>query len=139
MIPDRIWYILKDGKIQPATLDEWDRWFNDVENRRIEYTEEEDFCVSTVFLGMDHGLGYSDKPLCFETLIREGPEPLRNMIYRYSTMGEAKAGHYALVRMLRGEEYDFDSLGEPSIMNLFFEIMDDAMKKAEKEKTNDNS
>ena len=74
----------------------------------------------------------SDKALLFETLICEGPEPLRGKIYRYSTMGEAKAGHYAIVRMLRGEEFDFDSLGKPSIMNLFFEIMDDAIKKAEK-------
>ena len=65
----RDWYILKDGKILPATIKEWCVWFDNVENRRIEYTEEEDFCVSTVFLGMDHGLGYSDKALLFEVLI----------------------------------------------------------------------
>jgi len=138
MFPERLWYILEDGKIKSATIEEWSVWFNDVENRRIDYTEEEDFCVSTVFLGMDHGLGYSEKPLLFETLIQKGPKPLQDKIYRYSTMGEAKAGHYALVRMLRGAEYDFDSLGEPSIMNLFFELMEDAAKKEEEEKEEKN-
>lgn len=45
----------------------WARWHEDVENRRVAYTELEKGWVSTVFLGIDHRFGGHGPPLLFET------------------------------------------------------------------------
>lgn len=121
-------YIYKDGKILEATLLEWAKWFEGddggIENRRIEYTEEEEFCVSTVFIGIDHGFGMNEDALLFETCILRGPENLNQHLFRYATVGDAKQGHYAIVRALRNEidpEWSEDFryfCNNPSIFNL---------------------
>ena len=54
-------YILEDGKIKKASLLEWARWFEDINNRRVDYTEiSKDHYVSTVFLGIDHNFDPDD-------------------------------------------------------------------------------
>jgi len=113
------------GEIKEVSAVEWSVWFEDVENRRIEYTNEEDFCVSTVFLGIDHSYGCGDQMLLYESCILEGPPEIQGNCYRYATMAEAKSGHYAILSILRGESIeDIDSVGEPSIMNMIEHILE---------------
>jgi hypothetical protein len=124
------YYILdkKTGEIKTVSMFEWSAWFEDVENRRIEVTEEDDFRVSTVFIGIDHSYGIGDQALLYETCVLEGPPTVQGKLYRYATMSEAKAGHWAIVGLLRGTSADFESLGEPSIMNLVTDILDSLAK-----------
>jgi len=64
------------------------------------------FFVSTIFLGMDHQVIPSGKPLIFETMVKygmgdniaEGDEDYD--IVRYSTLEEAIRGHNAILDMV---------------------------------------
>ena len=69
--------------VQCDDLFEWSRWFNKWDNRKIKYDQfsfivprenrVHSFCVSTVFLGLDHApisrLGQAHTPVLFETMI----------------------------------------------------------------------
>lgn len=94
------YYILKDMKLVRATADEWAVWFErDPLERTIDRTElEGGVWVSTVCLGMDHGWG-TGRPLLFETLVLNGE--LDGEMERYSTLEEAKAGHWRMVDRAR--------------------------------------
>jgi hypothetical protein len=48
--------------------------------------------VSTVFLGLDHGFFPDEPPMVFETMIFGGP--LADYCQRYSTLLDAKFGHW---------------------------------------------
>jgi hypothetical protein len=102
-------YFDRQGK--PISADDWlDRQRDD---KRVAQTTITPLYVSTVWLGIDHGMGFSEKPLIFETMIFPSlsgywdrrtqravveslhPE-LRVLVeecWRYSTVGEALAGH----------------------------------------------
>ena len=85
-------YILdEEGNPKPAELLEWAKWFErSMLERRIAFDEIGDFLVSTVFLGLDHGLDGST-PLLFETIMfLDGKEVAMD---RYATRAEALAGH----------------------------------------------
>ncbi len=43
--------------------------FEDFDNRRVEFTKVDGYEISTVFLGLDHGHGFTKNPLLFETMI----------------------------------------------------------------------
>lgn len=51
--------------------------------------------VSTVWLGIDHGFGLTEKPIIFESMVFGGP--LDETCRRYCTRDEAIAGHGELV------------------------------------------
>ena len=55
--------------------------------------------VSTVWLGIDHSFRDDGPPIIFETMVFQSYEPLGSELEtkRYSTLGEAKAGHAAMV------------------------------------------
>ena len=102
-------YILEDG--QPKLIDDvllWGRWFEDHPNeRRVAITylsclmgSRERF-VSTVFLGLDHGYGESEKPVLWESL--DFPE--YETMTRYTSREDAIAGHWAMVEELRPATY----------------------------------
>lgn len=57
--------------------------------------------VSTVWLGIDHGVGFG-KPIIFETLVFDAPDGDDRM-RRYSTEAEALQGHLDTVVALLGE------------------------------------
>jgi hypothetical protein len=80
-----------------TALADWSKWFEDVENRRVADTPIDDngAHVSTVFLGMDHGMRGEGKPVLFETLVFGGA--LDGDMWRYCTWDEAEAGHAAVV------------------------------------------
>jgi hypothetical protein len=78
--------------------DEWLRlWTPDMASpvgsrtRRVAGTVQDDVFVSTVWLGLDHGFGYTDRPLIFETMIFGGDYDGGE--WRYSTLDEALEGH----------------------------------------------
>jgi len=90
--------ILRGHDVVPvADMWEWARW-RESHNTRVAQHRLGRCCVSTVFLGMDHG--YRDGPLWFETYVFNG----RNgdyMAERYVTWKEAEAGHAFAVRSER--------------------------------------
>jgi hypothetical protein len=73
---------------------EWAQWFGTAD-RRVARTEVGDVEVSTVFLGTDHGFGYSTRPILFETMVFGGELNLEQE--RYYTWDEAESGHAAMV------------------------------------------
>ena len=66
-------YAVLDGN-KVVEISNLTRWVEDFEkdNRRVQYTEWGNVCISTVFLGIDHGFGAA--PLWFETMRFEDPE-----------------------------------------------------------------
>jgi hypothetical protein len=131
---DRLYYILENGKIKNATFWEWMKWFNDIDNRRIDFTEFDDGSyVSTVCLGIDHGFCFDDflkhRPILFESMVFGGK--LDQFQWRYSTLGESKQGHYELVAAIR-EDRDLNmKWGEEGFWNWFRKMFDDEEKEAE--------
>ncbi len=93
----RGWYSLNDdGTIEPCDMWGAESILNDVEHRRIGYTELEAdgqrIVVSTVFLSLDHG--FHGQSQLFETLVEhDGDEVMQ----RYSTVEQAKIGHNTIV------------------------------------------
>ena len=84
------YYILDGRKPVPCNdLIEWSKWYRE-ENRRVNFNESNDIRVSTIFLGIDHGLD-EDKPILFETMIFGGEHD--EDMWRYKTWEEAEKGH----------------------------------------------
>ena len=83
-------YILKDGV--PVKCDDVLKWAKEFKksDRIIAQDELGGVRVSTVFIGIDHGLGFG-KPLLFETMIFGGEHD--EYQERYSTIEKAKEGH----------------------------------------------
>lgn len=60
----------------PCSLREWGEMYQEGgrDRRVVAFDAIDTYQVSTVFLGLDHGWGRSDKPVLFETMIfGEGP------------------------------------------------------------------
>jgi len=89
--------ILQDGNLVSVTLEEWARWIEGNHNQ-VAWAEVGEVKVSTVFLGLDYGLGGS--PLWFETLVFGGT--LDREIERYETLEEAMEGHERMVARVKG-------------------------------------
>lgn len=93
-------YIL-DGKTPVPCEDllAWGAWFQTAD-RQVARDYVGDKRVSTIFLGLDHGLG--GKPMLFETMIfdESGEE---TYCERYGTWEEAEAGHAIAKATLEGE------------------------------------
>jgi hypothetical protein len=68
---------------------EWGLMFS--RPRRVAYLDRDGVEVSTVWLGLDHGFGYTDRPLIFETMIFGGDYDEEQ--WRYATLDEALEGH----------------------------------------------
>lgn len=87
-----LYYILVNGKVRAAGYADWAEGFS-TSDRRIDWTDIDEVQISTVFLGLDHAT--SGPPLIFETLVMGGAHDQE--MARYSTLGQAKAGHWAMV------------------------------------------
>ena len=83
--------LTKDKKVVQVSMEEGLKEFGS--SRRVDYTEDKEYSVSTVFLILDHSFGQSGPPLVFKTMVF----PLNSMeeqeMERYSTWEEAKEGH----------------------------------------------
>lgn len=96
-------YILRGKEPVPCPrLSRWVRWF---ENERgyVGRDEVDGILVSTVFLGLDHSLGFSGgrSPVLFETMVFGGAHDQEQ--FRYNTWDEARMGHVAIVETLRSQ------------------------------------
>jgi hypothetical protein len=93
-------YILKDKMPVNIPFEEWIRIFDfEDEGRRVNKTTIGDVRISTVFLGLDHGI-YEDKPMLFETMIFGGEYD--DYQERYSTWEEAEEGHQRACELVCG-------------------------------------
>jgi len=124
---DKFYYIMVNGKIKHANMFEWSKWFFNIENRRIDYTELETGHVSTVFLGIDHDFSIDKllqkKPILFETMVF-GSE-LNEFQWRYSTLGEAKQGHYEIVNAIREKRKPEMKWGQEGFWNSFKKMFEE--------------
>jgi hypothetical protein len=103
----------------PIGMGRWMDLHHDISYKRVRWTHVGSWEVSTVWLGIDHG--FIGPPLIFETMVFEqaesngymGPalgldgggyvyhESFDEYTSRYSTEGQAIAGHEATVREVR--------------------------------------
>ncbi len=80
----------------------WSEWFETAANRIVVQTQiDTDELVSTVFLGVDHGLVGDGPPILFETMVFGGNWDLGQR--RYSTWDEAEEGHRRVVDEVMGK------------------------------------
>ena len=95
------YFILQGHEPVPATMLEWAHWFENIDNRRVAFTDLGVATVSTVCLGMDHGWGNAP-PLLFETMcFANGLEELNNAQTRCSTWEEAEMMHFEMVEKVQ--------------------------------------
>lgn len=100
MSSDPGWYD-KDGN--PIGIERANRILGDHDYRRVAQETVGPYWVSTVLLVLDHNFGVGP-PLIFETMVfvQEGEdEEISNLVWRYSTLGEAQEGHRAAVAMMK--------------------------------------
>lgn len=96
-------YWVLDGKTPVPSSDVWAyaRLFEN-DGNRVAWTEEDDWAVSTIFLGLDHSFGYGGPPILFETMITGvSAEYEWTHQTRYSTWREAEEGHELAVEWAR--------------------------------------
>jgi hypothetical protein len=67
----------------------------------VDKTVVGDVEISTVWLGIDHGMWGDGPPIIFETMVFGGEHD--RWCQRYATAEQAQAGHDEAVRMVRGE------------------------------------
>lgn len=92
-------YILVNKEpVRIRDIIEWAKGFED-QDRRVARDTVGDAEVSTVFLGIDHSFGDSEKPVLFETMIFGGP--LDQEMWRYCTWDEAVEGHAKALELAR--------------------------------------
>lgn len=94
------YYILDGREPMPVKMLEWAQWF---EQRPQDRILAQDILrpwvrVSTVFLGLNHAFGHSEKPVLFETLVFGGKH--NGQMFRYCEFDDAIVQHQALVRDL---------------------------------------
>jgi hypothetical protein len=101
-MPDHLYYDL-DGN--PTDLHTWSRLFAERfdgdEPGRIGCDRTHGLVVSTVWLGLDHGMPWGDRPTLWETMVF--PDGTAEDLYmqRYASRAAAVRGHGLVVKMVR--------------------------------------
>jgi hypothetical protein len=95
-------YKLVGETIIKCTQSEYFDWvlLNENITKTIRFTQiNEEVCVSTVFLGLDHNHSESGPPHIFETMVFGGP--MNEEMNRYSTWKDALDGHEYMVNIVK--------------------------------------
>lgn len=97
-------YILVNGRpTYEPDAGKWAEWFETSEQERVVHqTEVGGLMISTTFIGIDLSpLG--GEPMVYETMIfgDDGEQALAQFQQRYTTLGEAKIGHWNVVEQVR--------------------------------------
>lgn len=92
------WMLDGHTPIRAESLEQWAKWYENFENRRVASDQIGPSRISTVFLTIDHQFG-EGPPLLFETMVFGGQ--LDDETERYSTWDEAVAGHAAMCERVR--------------------------------------
>jgi hypothetical protein len=94
----------------PITYGEWMNLFKQRTARQMFRQSDKHHLISTVFLGLDHGMRLTDdpnyRPLIYETMIFCYDTPtcdLDGHTQRYTTRDEARAGHTRALELVRLE------------------------------------
>ena len=101
-----MYFRLDEGlNVVPTTLQEWCKGIESrdriiAQNIILEDMTEGGLMLSTVFLGLEHGLDEQGKPLVFETMILT-PNSHDVFCQRYATYAEAKNAHETLLEKVR--------------------------------------
>lgn len=93
-IPGRSLYYDMQGN--PIDMMTWAAGFEKIETRRVAVFDGVFVHISTVYLGLDHGLGMQEHPpIIFETMVfSKIPFVYGDVdMDRYSTLAQAKGGH----------------------------------------------
>ncbi len=102
---------------------EWSKLFEDDEYKAVAKTEihsdEGNYSVSTVWLGMDHRFSQDGPPLIFETMIF-GDGAMSEWMARYSTEQEALEGH-AKICIALDECREFEDISELDDIHVDFD------------------
>lgn len=88
---------------EPIPDKDWGSRF-EADDRKVALTQVGDSIVSTVLLMIDHNFSGVGPPLIFETMIF-GSDGWEDLEERYSTKGEALAGHVRIVLTLVTEKH----------------------------------
>ena len=101
MMGERPMHYRKDGT--PIDVMEWGSLFHDKAYQSVKRTKLPGGkkLVSTVWIGIDHGLGLGGMPLIFETMVFRRPGFDEVDACRWPTEAEAIAGHADLCRYWR--------------------------------------
>ena len=99
-------YILENQVPVPTdNLLQWGQWMKDPNNKQVASTEIDELRVTTIFLGVDNQLN-EGQPFLFETLVFKGEQLDWEYGARYRTWEEAKAGHDAIVELVKAQKTD---------------------------------
>jgi hypothetical protein len=95
-------YVLLEGGVvqeEPDPL-KWAKWFEDAV-RVCGHSYVGDYWISTVFLGIDHGIGTEGSDaILFETMVFTGVSEVKDCL-RWATYDEAMAGHKEIVNLYK--------------------------------------
>lgn len=101
-----------DGK--PIDINELSIKFEDKNYRRIAFDFLPNGCeVSTVWLGIDHGI-LGDYPVIFETMVFSSNWEFSVDMDRYSTKRDAIIGHKKMVAKWAGDKSNINTLDKSS-------------------------
>jgi hypothetical protein len=106
---DMYYKLNEDKSVSPCDLLEWAQQREVMSKTYTKHVAEEtigDRWISTVWLGVDHGIRWSDKedyqPLIFETMIHNNKtEEWEDYEERYSTWADAVSGHKRAVEWVK--------------------------------------
>ncbi len=96
---------IADASGDPVACDDfeaWTNWFHHAD-RQLAFHKVGTIRISTTFLGIDQGLGTTDKPLLWETLVADADWG-RIFARRYMSKRSAIEGHGQVVTLLRREQ-----------------------------------
>lgn len=91
---EEAWYFDRDGN--PISRTEWAWLFAQPEYQIVRHWHRDEWLVSTVWLGLDHGFGFEETPIIYETMVFRVPG-FEDYERRYATEGDAVAGHDSIV------------------------------------------
>ena len=84
----------------PITLGQWIGLFEDLDYRRVAFTDLGQVQISTVWLGIDHNFTRQGPPVIFETMLFglfADLDLADRTQWRYRTLEEAQTGHERVV------------------------------------------
>jgi len=94
-------YILEGKSPKPVSLLTWAQWY-ETADRQIKHDTVGEIVISTLFIGLNRNWNQDGPPLLFETMVFGGE--FDGELHRYSTYGEAEAGHDTIYQKVSSDE-----------------------------------
>jgi len=95
-------YYILDKDHNPVKIEDFNQWATEMQTiKRVGIDEVKDTTVSTVFLGLDHSFGVTDKPVLFETMTFGSNPDFSEFQWRYDSWDKAVKGHQEIVKQIK--------------------------------------